>query len=37
MGYTTGSSIGVGGASGITTLYSDFFTNSKWNKYYDKY
>ncbi len=36
MGYTTGAS-SVGGSSGITSLYSDFFTNSKWNKYYDKY
>jgi len=37
MGYTTGSTIGVGGSSGITSLYSDFFTNSNWNKYYDTY
>lgn len=36
MGYTTSASI-IGGESEITTLYSDFFTNSKWNKYYDKY
>jgi len=37
MGYTTGSSIGVGGSSKITSTYSDFFTNNEWNKYYDKY
>ena len=37
MGYTTGSTIGVGGDSGITDLYSDFFTNSSWDKYYDEY
>ena len=37
MGYTTGSSIGVGGSSGITSLYYDFFTNSTYTKYWDKY
>ena len=37
MGYTTGSTIGVGGSSGITSLYSTFFTDSSYNKYYDKY
>ena len=38
MGYTTGSSIGVGGASTITTLYPTFFnTDSEYMKYYDKY
>ena len=37
MGYTTGSSIGVGGSSGITSIYSDFFTNSIYTKYWDKY
>ena len=36
MGYTTGAST-VGGSSNITTLYADFFTNSDWDKYYDKY
>jgi hypothetical protein len=36
MGYTTGATT-VGGSSGITSIYSDFFTNSSWNKYYDKY
>jgi hypothetical protein len=36
MGHTTGASK-VGGSSGITKLYSDFFTNSSWDKYYDKY
>ena len=35
-GYTTGATT-VGGSSGITSIYSDFFTNSIWNKYYDKY
>ena len=37
MGYTTGTSIGVGGSSEITTIYTDFFTNSGYEKYYDKY
>ena len=36
MGYTIGAST-VGGASGITSLRSGFFTNSRWNKHYDKY
>ena len=27
----------VGGASGLTSIYSDFFTNKDWEKYYDKY
>ena len=37
MGYNTAAST-VGGARGITTLYSDFFVNStKWSKYYDLY
>ena len=36
MGYTTGAST-VGGSSGITSIYSDFYTNSNWNKYYDEY
>ena len=36
MGYTTGAST-IGGNSGITTIHPDFFTNSNWNKYYDKY
>jgi len=36
MGYNT-SATTVGGSSGLTSLYSDFFTNSKWNKYYDRY
>ena len=36
MGYTTGATT-EGGSSGITTLHSDFYTNSNWNKYYDKY
>ena len=37
MGYTTGSSIGVGGTSEIVNLYSDFFTDSTYIKYWDKY
>ena len=36
MGYNTAANI-VGGKSGITSIYSDFFTNSKWNCYYDIY
>ena len=36
MGYTIGAST-VGGDSGITSLYSDFFTNSTYTKYWDKY
>ena len=36
MGYTTGAST-IGGNSGITTLYPDFFINSSWEKYYDEY
>ncbi len=36
MGYNTNAS-SIGGSSGITGLYSDFFTNSEWEKYYDKY
>ena len=36
MGYNTGAGT-IGGSSGITSIYNDFFTNSKWDKYYDKY
>ena len=36
MGYTTGAST-VGGLSGITSLYSNFFTDSTYTKYWDKY
>ena len=36
MGYTTGAST-IGGASEITSIHPDFFTNSKWSKYYDQY
>ena len=36
MGYTTGATT-VGGGSGITSLYSNFFTNSAYIKYWDKY
>lgn len=38
--YTAGYSINSntdGASSGITSIYSDFFTNSSWDKYYDKY
>ena len=36
MGYTTGAST-VGGESGITSLYPNFFTNITYTKYWDKY
>ena len=37
MGYNTAASI-VGGSSGITSLYNDFFVNDKmWGRYYDLY
>ncbi len=36
MGYNTGGT-NVGGGSGIISLYSDFFDNHSWDKYYDKY
>ena len=35
-GYTTGAGT-VGGSSGINNLYSDFFNNSEYTKYWDKY
>ena len=35
-GYTTNAST-VGGSSGITSLYSNFFTDSTYTKYWDKY
>ena len=35
-GYTTGAST-VGGSSGITSLYSNFFSDSTYTKYWDKY
>ncbi len=35
-GYTTGATT-VGGSSGIASLYSNFFTNSTYTKYWDKY
>ena len=35
-GYTTGAST-VGGSSEITSIYQDFFTNSTYTKYWDKY
>ena len=36
VGYSEASSA-TGGLSGLIDLYSDFFTNSSWSKYYDKY
>ena len=36
MGYTTGAST-VGGNSGIADLYTDFFNDSNYTKYWDKY
>ena len=36
MGYTTGAST-VGGSSGITDLYADFFNDTNYTKYWDKY
>ncbi len=36
MGYTTGAE-SVGGASSITNLYSNFFSDSAYSKYWDKY
>ncbi len=36
MGYNTNANT-LGGDSGLTNIYSDFFTNSKWEKYYDRY
>ena len=36
MGYTT-ETTQIGGESEITILYSDFFKNNDWQKYYDKY
>ena len=36
MGYTTRATA-VGGTSGITSLYSNFFTDSAYSKYWDKY
>ena len=36
MGYTTGATI-VGGTSGITSLYPNFFSDSAYSKYWDKY
>ena len=36
MGYTTSSST-VGGSSGITSLYPNFFSDSTYTKYWDKY
>ena len=35
-GYTTGATI-VGGSSGITSLYPNFFSNSAYSKYWDRY
>ena len=36
MGYTTGATT-VGGTSGITGLYPNFFTDSTYSKYWDRY
>ena len=36
MGYTTGATT-VGGSSGIVSLYSNFFSDSTYSKYWDKY
>ena len=36
MSYTTGSST-TGGSSGITSLYPNFFSDSAYSKYWDKY
>ncbi len=36
MGYTTGAE-SVGGASSITSLYSNFFSDNTYSKYWDKY
>ncbi len=36
MGYNVNASA-VGGDSGLTNIYGDFFTNNKWKKYYDQY
>ena len=36
MGYTTGTTT-VGGASGITSLYQSFFSDSTYLKYWDRY
>ena len=36
MGYTTGAST-VGGNSGVTDLYADFFNDTNYTKYWDKY
>lgn len=36
MGYISNAPT-LGGNSTITTIYGDFFSNSSWKKYYDKY
>ncbi len=36
MGYNTSANT-VGGDSELTNIYGDFFTNSTWDKYYEKY
>ena len=36
MGYTTGANT-VGGSSGITDLYTDFFNDTNYTKYWDRY
>jgi len=36
MGYNTKAS-SVGGSSGLTSIYGDFFSSAEWKKYYDLY
>ena len=36
MGYNVKANV-VGGSSGLNNLYNGFFTDSRWEKYYDKY
>ncbi len=36
MGYNVNENT-PGGESGLVSIYEDFFTNNKWEKYYDKY
>ncbi len=36
MGYNINAN-SVGGSSELTSIYGDFFTNSRWEKYYDQY
>ncbi len=36
MGYNINANA-IGGSSELTSIYGDFFTNNRWEKYYDKY